>query len=255
MAGHPARRFQRLAMRPVKRVHILAITVLLLTGGWLIGRDSEDARQPVGLFTSLPILWSEAPDMAGLLDPDVPPHWARTALAARGDVVALDQLNALAGSGLTRLVIAQPRPLGPDENVALDDWVKAGGKLLLLADPALTAESAFSITDRRRPQAVALLSPILARWGLRLEFDDEQALGERLVSVMDVTIPVNLPGRFQTTSGANCRSWAEGLAVSCGIGKGRVIALADAAVLEPADPDGSRRSALDWLLTAAFAAR
>lgn len=242
-------------MRPVKRIRILSFAALLLAGGWLIGRDSEDARKPVGLFTSLPILWSEAPDIAGLLDPDVPPHWAKTALAARGDVVALDQLNTLAGSGLTRLVIAQPRPLSPDENVALDDWVKAGGRLLLLADPTLTAESAFSITDRRRPQAVALLSPILTRWGLRLEFDDEQAFGERSVSMKDVTVPVNLPGRFQMASGTNCRSWAKGLAVSCGIGKGRVIALADAAVLEPDDLDGSRRSALDWLLTAAFAAR
>ncbi len=244
-------------MRPVRQIPVLAIVVLLLAGGWLIGREGAETRQPVGLFTSLPILWNEAGDVAGQLDLNVPPHWAKAALAARGDIVALDQLNALAGGGLTRLMVAQPRPLSPDENVALDDWVKGGGKLLLLADPALTAESAFSITDRRRPQAVALLSPILTRWGLRLEFDDALPFGERSVTVMDVAVPVNLPGRFALAGGSgitNCRIWADGLAVSCRIGKGRVIALADAAVLDQDDADGSRRRAFDWLLNTTFAA-
>ena len=240
-------------MRPVKTIRVLAIALLLLAGGWLIGRDGAAERKPLGLFTSLPILWNEASDVAGLLKPDIQPHWAKAALQARGDIVALDRLDALASSGLTRLVIAQPRPLSPEENVALDNWVKRGGRLLLLADPALTAESAFSIADRRRPQAVVLLSPILARWGLRLEFDDAQIFGEHSVKVMDVAVPVNLPGRFQLSSGENCRSWADGLAVSCGIAKGRVIALADAAVLDQEDPDGTRISALDWLLSAAFA--
>ncbi len=242
-------------MRPVKRIRALAIAVLLLAGGWLVGRDRTADDQPIALFTSLPILWNEAADVAGLLKSDSPPHWAKSALDAHGDIVALDRLDALANSGITRLVIAQPRPLSGPENVALDDWVKGGGKLLLLADPALTAESAFSITDRRRPQAGVLLSPILKRWGLRLEFDDAQTYGEHLVKMMDVAIPVNLPGRFQGANGTNCRSWADGLAVSCGIGKGRVIALADAALLEQDDADGLRRNAFDWLLTATFAAR
>lgn len=241
------------AMRPVKTIRIIALALLLLAGGWLIGRDGSVERKPLGLFTSLPILWNEASDVAGLLKPDIKPHWAKAALQTRGDIVALDRLDELPSSGLTRLVIAQPRPLSPEENVALDDWVKGGGRLLLLADPALTAESAFSIADRRRPQAVVLLSPILTRWGLQLEFDDAQTFGERSVKVMDVAVPVNLPGRFQLVKSDSCRSWADGLAVSCGIGKGRVIALADAAVLDQQDPDGTRSSAFDWLLTATFA--
>ena len=243
-------------MRPVKRIRALAVAVLVVAGGWLIAREGSAQRQPVGLFTSLPILWNEAVDVAGLLKSDTPPHWAKAALAARGDIVALDRLDAGSIQGLSRLAIAQPRPLSPDENVALDAWVKGGGKLLLLADPALTAESAFALADRRRPQAVVLLSPILTRWGLGLEFDDAQTFGEHPVKVMDVEVPVNLPGRFVLSGGAatsNCRSWADGLAVSCAIGKGRVIALADAALLDQDDPDGSRRSALDWLLTATFA--
>ena len=234
---------------------ILAAVLLVAASGWLIGRDREVAQQPLGLFTSLPILWNEAPDVAGLIKSETPPHWARAVLAMHGPIVALDRLDGLDRSGLTRLILAQPRPLGPTENVALDNWVKGGGRLLLLADPALTAESAYSIGDQRRPQAIVLLSPILTRWGLRLEFDDAQTFGERQVKVMDVAVPVNLPGRLVLASGTHCRRWADGLAVSCAIGKGRVIALADAALLDQDDPDGSRLEALDRLLKTTFAER
>lgn len=223
------------------------------------GAWSRTSELPVGLFTTLPILWTESDDIGDMLRGDAPAHWARGVLEARGKIVPLDHLAGTGvGSlaGLDRVVIAQPRPLSPQENVALDDWVKGGGKLLLLADPMLTAESAFSVGDRRRPQDVVLLSPILTRWGLELRFDETQAPGETRPEVMGVAVPVNLPGRF-TVSGADgaCRTWGEGVAVSCAIGKGRVIALADAAVLDPEDPDAARADAFAWLLDAAFAAR
>ncbi|MEQ1541974.1 MAG: ABC transporter [Novosphingobium sp.] len=214
---------------------------------------------PVGLFSTLPILWNEADDVAGLLKPEDAPHWARSVLAQRGAISALDTLAGPGGRGpldrLDRLVIAQPRPLSPDENVALDAWVRAGGRLLLLADPALTADSAFAVGDPRRPQAVVLLSPILSRWGLDLHFDDAQPFGERMGEVMGMPVPVNLPGRFATRGQDNCKLWGEGLAASCAIGKGRVIAVADAAVLDRDDPAGRRAKALNGLLDAAFVGR
>jgi len=238
------------------------IAALFAAAGLLLGavllfaqsRPSGDLR--LGLFTTLPILWNESADVAGLLNQDQPPpHWAKAALARRGTVVPLDMLagpgEAGPLAGLDLLVIAQPRPLGPAENVALDDWVKRGGKLLLLADPALTQESAFGIGDPRRPQAMVLLSPILRRWELELEFDEQQAFAERRVEVMGVAVPVNLSGRFRTRGQDSCRVWGDGVAVTCKIGKGRLVALADAAVLEPDDPDGARQTALDWLLDAA----
>jgi hypothetical protein len=222
-------------------------------------RREGASGEPVALFTSLAILWSETGDIATELKGEATPHWARAALAQRGAIVPLDALAGPQGyaplSQQTRLVVAQPRPLSPEENVALDGWVRGGGHLLLLADPALTEESAFAIGDPRRPQAVVLLSPILKRWGLELRFDAAQAFGEATREVMGQAIPVNLPGHFATDGQANCRLWGEGLAVTCKIGEGRVVALADAAVLEREDPDGSRAAAFAWLLDAAFAAR
>lgn len=225
----------------------------------MAGRGFPRPQHPTGLFTTLPILWNEAPDVAGLLKHDEAPHWARAELGARGPVVALDVLGGPDGTGrlagLDRLVIAQPRPLGPAENVALDAWVRGGGHLLLLADPALTADSAFPVGDPRRPQAVALLSPILKRWGLELRFDDSQPFGERVVDAMGVPVPTNLAGRWASEGRANCRLWGDALLVTCAIGKGRVVALADAAVLDRDDPAGLRRKAFAALLDTAFAAR
>lgn len=237
---------------------LMALALVAATA-WLARGRAADRDGPVGLFTTLPILWNEANDIAGMLKAEDGPHWARAALSGRGPISALDTLAGPGGSSpldrLGRLVIAQPRPLSPDENVALDGWVRGGGRLLLLADPALTAESAFAVGDPRRPQAVVLLSPILTRWGLELHFDDAQPYGERMGEVMGAAVPVNLPGRFSTRGQGNCKLWGEGLAASCAIGKGRVIAVADAAVLDRDDPAGTRAKALNGLLDAAFVGR
>jgi hypothetical protein len=213
--------------------------LLALAAGFvfLLAPHDDAGRQRVGLFTSLPLMWAESPDLAAQLRPDAPRHWARGKLEDRGTLVPLDALADHDGDAeplarLGMLVMAQPRPLSPLENVALDRWVRNGGHLLLFADPLLTAESSYALGDRRRPQDVVLLSPILARWGLALAFDDEQAAGEHLVEALGTRLPVNLPGQFDATPGSTCRIAPGGIAATCAIGKGRVIAIADAALFE-----------------------
>lgn len=150
------------------------------------------------------------------------------------------------------LVMAQPRPLSPDENVALDDWVRGGGRVLLFADPMLTADSAFALGDRRRPQDIALLSPILARWGIELRFHEDQPPGEREVPLLDAMMPVNLAGYFIVRDkAADCALQAAALVVRCRIGAGHLVAIADAALLETGtNGDGAGRSmVLERLLT------
>ena len=231
----------------------LTLLAVLIAGLVIAGRARQAAPVPTGLFTTLPILWNESADVAGLLKADQPPHWAKAGLRARGPIAALDVLAPEQLARVQQLVIAQPRPLGPTENVALDDWVRGGGHLLLLADPALTEESRFAIGDPRRPQAVVLLSPILTRWGLELRFDDVQPFGERAVTVAGVTVPTNLAGHWAAKSG-QCVIEGEGLMARCTIGKGQVTALADAELLNADDPEGTRAAALPALLDRAFTA-
>ena len=220
----------------------------------VMARGDEAAGRPgLAVFTSLPLFWNEAPDIAAMLAPGGEAHWARTALEGAYTLRPRDALGGLKRE--RRLLMAQPRPLAPAENVALDAWVRRGGRLLLFADPALTQDSAFALGDRRRPQDTVLLSPILTRWGLSLAFDEDQPLGERVVALGAAQLPVNLPGQLRAAPGGSCRTSAAGLVARCRIGQGRVTVIADAALFErQTGPDAvePRRRALLALAAEAF---
>lgn len=207
----------------------------------------------IGLFTSLPIQWREADSIREHLSAS-PAHWAMAVLQSHGPVRPIDSFmggsKGAALKDLRLLVMAQPRPLAPQENVALDAWVRKGGRLLLFADPILTGDSRFSPGDPRRPQDIAMLSPILAHWGLRMAFDEEQAPGERRVPLEGGEVPVNLPGRLALTPDArNCVILGDGIAARCRIGRGQVVVMADAALLEEGGSDiPSRASDLSRLI-------
>lgn len=228
-------------MAPVRRLARLFAATLVAT---LVAACGQAPAKDIHLFTSLPILWGESHDLAGMID--APPHWVAEALRAEGAVAALDSLQGLDKGDASLLILAQPRPLSPAENVALDAWVAGGGHVLLFADPLLTEESGFALGDRRRPEGTVLLSPILRRWGLELLFDEGQPAGLRTVEAFGAEVPVELAGQFRVT-GRNpaCRIEGGGVAVLCRTGKGSVLALADAALLD-GRPEGAaaRRAAL-----------
>lgn len=99
-----------------------------------------------------------------------------------------------------------------------------------------------------------LLSPILDHWGLHLEFDIEREPGVALVESAGVAIPVNLPGRFADAGrDSGCALEAEAILASCEIGAGRVLVLADAALLDLHDPHPAAPRALAGLSGRAFA--
>jgi hypothetical protein len=227
----------------------------LLALALITGCASAPRQGPPGLFTSLPILWREAESIGDLLKPDTAPHWALAVLERDAKVRPLDSLMPVQGKGpldkIGLLIMAQPRPLAPQENVALDRWVRGGGHVLLFADPMLTANSTYGFGDRRRPEAIAMLSPILSRWGLRLEYDEAQEAELHEVGLLGAPFPVNLPGRLAVTGGrARCTLLSEALAATCHIGRGRVLIIADAALFEES-PEARAESALRRLIAAA----
>ena len=237
---------------PVRNRKFVLITLfaaligLALALGWPGGK-----QQRIGLFTTLPILWAESADVAELVKGEAPPHWGKAALARRGRIVPLDNLSRI--SSIDLLLIAQPRPLSPQENVALDEWVRQGGRAVIFADPMLTAESLFPLGDRRRPQDVVLLSPLLSHWGLQLSFDDTQAFGPHEVPLLGQRLPVNLPGRLSVTDPKpGCAILDGGIAARGRIGKGQVLVVGDAALLESpeAGAESQAGTVLDSLLDA-----
>ncbi|HSG34712.1 MAG TPA: ABC transporter [Sphingomonadaceae bacterium] len=201
---------------------------------------------PLALFTSLPLYWTESEDIGELLDDSSQLHWARRALERQEVLHPLDYLATGNLEQYGALLVAQPRALSPEENVALDNWVRSGGRLLLFTDPLLTAESRFGLGDPRRPADVGLLSPILARWGLELTFDPDQPEGVRTAEVLGEQMPVEMAGKlvdFPVPPGATseCRLLADGLAADCTIGAGGALVIADAALLDRDAPDQEQR--------------
>ena len=67
------------------------------------------------------------------------------------------------------LLAAQPRALPAEELVALDAWVRGGGRLVLLADPLLEWPSKRPLGDRMRPPMAYADTGLLLHWGLRLD--------------------------------------------------------------------------------------
>lgn len=209
----------------------------------------------LGLMGTIPIYWGEAGDFGEVLTGGENTHWARARLEADYRLSPLDTLDEASLAGIDFLMLAQPRALSPAENVALDAWVRDGGRLLLFADPMLTGESRFAIGDRRRPQDVILLSPILDHWGLALAFDDERPAGTTLARAAGAAIPVNLPGSLGLRDGeADCSILMPEVLAECRIGRGGALVLADAAVLDLHESHTGAAAALDWLAGRAFAA-
>ena len=240
----------------------LALLAALLLSACSAGQADDGAsleeRDSVGLFTTLPIYWGEGADISSILSGGGETDWVRSLIESRFDITPLDALEPETIEGTGRIIMAQPRPLAPSENAALDNWVRAGGRLLVFADPMLTRHSEFGIGDKRRQQDVVVLSPILSRWGLALYFDEEQPEGERWVEAYGGNFPVNLAGRFELSApgeDSECMVSETGLLAQCNVGQGRVTLLADAALLDwegEGDVPGKRFGSLDTLVAASL---
>ncbi len=165
----------------------------------------------ITLFTALPLMWGEG-DPADILS-----GRAKRSAALDGlDVRAIDTVNASTlDTGI--LVVAQPRAMAPAELVALDSWVRGGGRVAVFADPRLDWPSRFALGDPRRAPPVTLLDPLLAHWGVRLDLGADGA------------------GVWQRGACAT----VDAITIDCRIGKGRALLIADADVLDVRNGGGA----------------
>lgn len=222
-------------------------------GGSPASNEQPVSRPTLALMGTIPIYWGEADGLDSLLAGQGDAHWARAQLERQWRLQPVDHLDGEALAQVSRLLLAQPRALTGPENVALDAWVRRGGHLLLFADPLMTGESRFGIGDKRRPQDVTLLSPILNHWGLDLHFDENQPTGVELREFAGLPLPVRLAGRFAPpAAGSGCTLEVAETLAFCTIGQGRVTVLADAAMLDLHDPAEQAADALDALTLRAF---
>jgi hypothetical protein len=207
--------------------------ILILAAYLYLPRDLQRSPMPdrekpeLYLLTPLPLLWAEGFEL------DHAKLRATDQLQREFRLEPIDLPSKLPERGL--LLAAQPRALPAEEVVALDAWVRRGGRLVLLADPMLEWPSKLPLGDRLRPPMQYADTGLLLHWGLRLDAPEQR--GPRLVKhdtdgrpggkTLDLRVTTISPGSLIKEKGS-CSIQFEGLYAECRIGKGWAWIIADA---------------------------
>ena len=194
------------------------------------------AKPELMLLTTLPLVFGER---FGLEDGG---SAALKALETRYTVtpVAVADAQSLARGRL--LFIAHPLAQPAEALVDLDRWVRGGGRLLLLADPALDWHSERPLGHPLRPPPAFQDTGLLGHWGLRLDSPDER--GPRQSTLAGQAILTASPGAL---FGA-CPISRDRLVAHCRIGKGEATVVADADFLNVEELDGPSANNLNAML-------
>lgn len=193
---------------------VVGAVLLALLGAWGLARTDDrlgprSERPDLGLITSLPLVFSES---FGLERSGSP---ALSRLGQRYNVVPLAAAEPDSLAGKRLLLMAHPRAQPAELLVALDRWVRDGGRLLLLADPKLEWPSERPFGDRLRPPPGFADTGLLHHWGLQLSG----------------------AGMGEVAGQRHCSIEKDGMIARCRIGEGQVTVIADADFLNVESPD------------------
>lgn len=227
---------KRAALGLVAALALVAAAAVLAVRSGPPGADLG-ARSRLLMLTSLPLVFGEEFSIADHGSP------ALGALEEKYEVIPIDSVDAeiLAASRL--LLMAQPRALPPGRLVALDRWVRDGGRLVLLADPMLEWPSSRPLGDPGRPPPMFADTGLLAHWGLRLDTPERRGQAEGRVA--GHAIATTSPG---TLHGTDCAISPDRLVADCLIGKGRAVIVADADFLNVEAHGSANLAALSALI-------
>lgn len=202
---------------------IARVGLALLLGTALLGcrpRPEQSAsKTPASLtvITGLPLFFAEGFTL------DSPRHPVLARLDRHFSVVPTDGPEGLARGGL--LLAAQPRAMTAARLVALDRWIRDGGRMLLLADPQLDWPSTLPLGDKMRPPRAFADTGLLTHWGLSLDPPGKTGPTEGRLGGQPVAL--SSPGNLLASPASPCTVDDAGLVAHCQIGRGRVTIVAD----------------------------
>jgi hypothetical protein len=229
----------RLILGGIVALSILGASALAIGGldapGPIKGRPASE-RPRLMLVTTLPILFPEEFTLEGTGSK------ALTALESRYAVVPIGTTDAAALGQGRLLLLAHPLAQTAENLVALDEWVRGGGRVLLLADPQLDWPSERPLGDRLRPPPAFADTGLLAHWGLRLNAPDEA--GRRGRTIAGRHVETVSPGSLE----GGCAISNDRLVARCRIGHGRATVIADADLLNVEQLGNPAGDNLDGLL-------
>lgn len=180
---------------------------------------SSAERPRLLLLTSLPLVFSDRFSLDG----------GSPALSALQHRYRVEPISVSSPAELGKgrlLLMAHPLAQTAQNLVALDEWVRAGGRVLLLADPMLEWPSSRALGDRLRPPPMFMDTGLLAHWGLRLDAPERRGAEKRKLGGYDVLTvsPGALAGKCEVSS--------DRLVAHCRVGNGRATIVADADLLD-----------------------
>jgi hypothetical protein len=194
-------------------------------------------RPTLLLLTSLQLVFGEDFSLQGGGSP------ALEALQTRYDVVPISVTDKAELRKGRLLLMAQPLAQPAEDLVALDAWVRGGGRVLLLADPMLEWPSLHPLGDPLRPPPMFMDSGLLAHWGLQLDAPNERGIKTHTLDGYEILAAS--PGSLR----GSCAIGADRLIAHCRVGKGAVTVIADADLLNVEQLGAGAKHNLEALLT------
>jgi hypothetical protein len=185
------------------------------------------AAPPVTLLTGLPLRWSGGGDFASMISAGTADDPVLARLEAAGPVSLVDSLVDHVPPPGAVLLVAHPRALAPRELVAIDGFVRGGGRAVVLADALSGWPSPHPLGDPRNPPVTSLLTPLLDHWGATLAAAPTDQQDAQAVDVDGARLRLFSAGRFERLP-PTCRAFADRRIAHCRIGEGAVWLVGDA---------------------------
>ncbi|MGV7121947.1 Gldg family protein [Sphingopyxis sp. 550A] len=242
---------------------VRGMVALLLIGVWFAGshlllaalyRAPPAAGAPVTMLTGLPLRWSADGDMAAMIAQGMSDDPALQRIEAAGPVRLIDSLIDHPPAPGGTLFLAHPRALAPRELVAVDAFVRGGGRAVILADALSGWPARHPLGDPRNPPVTSLLTPLLDHWGVTLGAAPAGERGPLAIDIDGARLRLFSAGQFERFP-ATCQAHAGRRILHCRIDRGEAWLVGDAdlifAPLWRAAPDWAahlrRADTMEWL--------
>lgn len=217
------------------------LAALLLATGWfgaghmLLAALYRPATAPAGaaaatMLTGLPLRWAGGGDIATMIAEGSRDDPALARLTAAGPVSLVDSLVDDPPRPGGALFVAHPRALAPQELVAIDAFVRRGGRAVILADALSGWPLRYPLGDPRNPPVTSMLTPLLDHWGVTLGAAPAEEAAVLPVDVDGARLRLFSAGRFERLP-RQCRAFAGRRIAHCPVGKGEAWLIGDADLL------------------------
>lgn len=220
-----------------------ALLLAVLLGGFAIGWQNlawrivpsayaitPDKQTRVTMLSSFPLEQASGETVAARLNGRIDVAPVLALLRRQFSVRLVDDATSTGLVDTDVLLLAHPRTLSPQSLVAIDAWVRAGGKAIVLADGLSSWPPTYALGDPRNPPVTSMLGPLLTHWGVRLDAPSPADSGSRDWWQGRQRLRLLSPGQFVQENGG-CSLSNDGIYGDCAIGAGRVLLLADADLL------------------------